>query len=137
MSSHGAPASDLPQVINTPATHIVATIPLKPTARIFGKNPSFLLPFGQWTGSIYLEVIQGRVVPCMTKLRVLEPVARKFLRAIGEIFSAKDPESEHLFGRQLRAKTSMEILACRFRAEINVSLLHQIVNGDSHRFHLK
>ena len=74
-------------------------------------------------------------MPCVRKLRALEPVRRKFIFAIRQIFSTKHPKREHLFWRELRAKSAVEIPPGRFCAKVNVALLHSIVDLNADRFH--
>ena len=44
MACHGQPAFDLAFVVCTAPAHVVAAIPLEPTARIIGMDPAFGAP---------------------------------------------------------------------------------------------
>src|SRR4051812_37734363 len=57
------PAPDLPLVIKAAAAHKVATIPLKPAARIFVIDPPLRAPNGQCLRSIDAKEIQLRIMP--------------------------------------------------------------------------
>src|SRR5262245_2232224 len=70
------------------------------------------------------------------KFRALEPASRKFLPAIGHVFSPEYTELEHLFRSQLGRESRAEGAPNRFCAEVNVVLLHFVIHFNPHRFHL-
>lgn len=65
----------------------------------------------------------------------LEPTRGKFLSAIGHVFSAKNAELEHSSRRKLWREFLAESAPYRFRAEINVILLHFVVHFHAYGLH--
>ena len=72
----------------------------------------------------------------LRKLCPVEPARRKFLSTIGHVFSSKDAELEHLFGRQLGRKSASKRTPHWFRAKIDIALLHFVIHFHAHRLHL-
>ena len=136
MPLKSAPPSDLAIIVRTTAPHIIAAVPLKPAARIFVVDPSLLSPVRQRPGRVHAEAVQCRVMAFGAKLGLGEPVCRKFRRAVRHVFPAEDAESEHLFRGQLRAEIGVKVPANRLSQEIFIALLHQIIDFDTHGFHL-
>ena len=137
MPTNGAPTANLPQIILAAASAIISAIPLEPTARVLGVNPTFATPFRQRLRCAYAKIIQRCPRPIRRELRPLEPARRKFLPAIGHVFPTEYAELEHLFRRQLRRKAGTERAPHGFGAEVYVSLLHFVVHLHPHRFHLR
>ncbi|WP_239250688.1 hypothetical protein [Candidatus Nitrotoga sp. M5] len=54
---HGFPSLDLAFVIICTSTHIVSTVPLKPSSGIMVPNPSLFNPIEEWFGGAHLEKI--------------------------------------------------------------------------------
>ena len=58
MPPHRLPAGDLPLILRRQAaTHIVAAVPLKPTARVVGVNLALAPPDCQWLAGVDAEIV--------------------------------------------------------------------------------
>ena len=110
MSLDGLPALDLPFIILAAASHVVATVPLKPSARIFPVKPALLSPHRQGLRSIHAEEVQLRIMSLMAELRLRKPTLRKLLTTVRHILPAKNPKLEHLLRRQLGFEIGMKVL---------------------------
>ncbi len=144
MACHGSPSLDLAIILaafaisawQTPA-HIIAAIPLKPSARIMlFIDPAFLYPYFEWLAGMLMKIIQSIIVMPRGKLRTYEPAFRKFLFAIGHISASKNPKRQHLFWRKLRLKIRREIPPRRLSEPITIATLHHIVHRDDLCFHV-
>jgi hypothetical protein len=135
VTPHCAPPFDLPQIVQTAPAGIVTAVPLKPTARILMTNPTFLSPFGKRLRGVHTEIIQRCATSIRRKLRSFEPAGRKFLPAIGHIFSPEHTQLQHLLRSQLRLEPGTKITTHRFGAQIDIALLHVVVYHDAHRSH--
>lgn len=62
MSLHRALAADLSIVIWASAAHVIAAVPLKPSAGILVVDPSLFALFCQWLRSIDSEKVQAGLV---------------------------------------------------------------------------
>jgi len=62
------------------------------------------------------------------------PILWKFPAAIRHILAAEDSEAKQLLGRKLGFEIRMEILAHRFRQQISIILLHDVI--DYYFFHI-
>jgi hypothetical protein len=133
--AHRAPPLDLSKVVGMPAARIIATIPLEPSARIVGMDPSFASPHFEWLRCLDAEIIQGSAVPVFRKFRPREPARWKLFLAIGHVFSTKHAEREHPSRAQLWRKPRAKFAPYRFRPIIRIPLLHFVVNEDANRFH--
>ena len=135
VSAGGSPAADLTLVVGHPAAAEVAAIPLEPAPRVVGVNPAVFSPQRQRLRGIDAEKIQLGVVPLGAEAGLVEPLGREFGLAVGHVFATKHAQREQLFGSKLRAKIRMEILSLRLGHEIDVALLHEVIDDDSPLFH--
>ena len=127
MSSKCLPAFDLAHVlVGHAAPHIVAAIPLEPSARIVGMEPSLSSPLRQGAAGIDPKVVQGAVSPARRKFGPFEPASRKFRCAIGHVLSAEYSQRQHFLRRQLGSKLGVEVAAQRCRKHVAISMLHAI-----------
>src|SRR5687767_15610883 len=62
MPADRPPSSNLPRIVGRPAAHVVAAIPLKPSARILRPDPTVVPPHGQRLRSVDAKVIQLGIV---------------------------------------------------------------------------
>jgi hypothetical protein len=96
------------------ATHIVAAVPLKPTAWIVRVNPSVLAPGGQGLARMDAKVIERTVAAGVSELRPREPTIGELAPNISHVLAVEHTELQHLFGRQpwmeLRIKVSASSL---------------------------
>lgn len=72
----------------------------------------------------------------VTEFGSSKPIRGELVCAVSHILPAKHTKFEHLFRRKLGLELRVKILTCRLGAEVNVALLHQIINRDalfSHR----
>lgn len=136
MPLYGFPSLYLPQVFfwKAPA-HIVAAVPLEPSARVILMNPAFFYPNRQRLAGVNLEIIQLRIVPLGAKLCFLKPACRKFFAAVSHIFPAKNTQFQHFPGSKLRLKIRGKIFAFRLGKDIAVIALHLIINDYCFPFH--
>ena len=75
-------------------------------------------------------------MPILAKLGSFEPACWKFFLAIGHVLSAEDAEIEHLFGGKLGRESAPEGASHRFRAKIDIALLHFVIHFHFHGLHL-
>ena len=66
----------------------------------------------------------------------LEPGDGEFILAVSHVLSTKDSQLQHLLWRQLRTELRMEVFANWLGEEVGITLLHEIVDGDSVLGHL-
>ena len=130
VSSHRSPSSDLSLVVAAPSAHVVPAIPLKPASRVFVVYPSLPAPFRERLRRIDPEVVQVGIVAFVTELCLLEPLRRELGPAVSHVLAAEDAKLEHLFWRELRSKLGIEVAANRLSQEIDIALLHQVVDYD-------
>src|SRR5687767_11943758 len=71
------PSSNLPRIVGRPATHVVAAIPLKPSARIRRPDPTVAPPDGQRLRGVDAKVIQLGIVVRRAELCPREPACRE------------------------------------------------------------
>src|SRR5512138_2155614 len=69
----GAPPPNLPRVVARPSTHVIAAIPLKPSAGVLRVNPTMAPPLRERLGGIHTEVIESRIVPIRAQPRARKP----------------------------------------------------------------
>src|SRR5436190_4259314 len=124
------PAFDLPFVVDASAAVVVATVPLKPPARVFVIDPAFLAPDRQRLRSVYAEEVEFRIAALGRKLSFLEPIGREFAHAVRHVLAAENAKREHLFRRQFGPEIGMKIFSDRLDEQIRVVLLHLIVDLD-------
>src|SRR5258705_9601962 len=119
------PAFDLAAIlVGHPATHVVAAIPLEPTARIVGMQPALLAPDRERLTGVDAEEIERAVAPLGRELGAGEPALRKFLARVGHVLAAEHAERQHLKRGQLRIELGIE-MAARWRApHIAIARLH-------------
>ncbi len=65
----------------------------------------------------------------------LEPVFRKFLGAVGEVFAPEYAQFEHRFGGQFRAEVRMKVFPGRLCQNVGIAGLHEIIDCDSGWLH--
>ena len=131
MPANGAPAFNLALIVRGTTTEIVTAIPLKPSARIFIKDPAFPAPDRERLRGIDAEEIELRRVTLGTEPGVGKPVVREFRLAVGHVFAAKNSKPKHLLWGELWFETRGKILSGGFRQEILITALHPIVDLDS------
>src|SRR5581483_9476876 len=102
VTTHRAPAFDLALVVNTSAPHVVAAVPLKPTARIFVIDPTFFLPNCYRLRRLYFEEVELGIVTIGIELCVLEPRCRKLLSSISHVLATENAECQHFLRSQFR-----------------------------------
>jgi len=130
VATHVQPAANLPVIIRMTTPHVVAAIPLKPTARIVAMDPTLVTPIGQRLGGRYPEEVEAGIARFRTKLGSLEPVGRKLIATVSHVLSAEDTHCQHLAGRQLWNKSSIETRAHPFSQLIDIVPLHAIMDCD-------
>lgn len=130
MPGHCFPATYLPKVILAAAPHVIAAIPLKPPTRILWPDPAFFDPVGQWFGSVDTEKIQAVVRPFRTQLCLVKPIGRKLPAAICQVLSTENAHFQHLRRCSLRLEFRVKILSFRYRAKVDVTALHPVIDMD-------
>ena len=106
MSSHHLPAFNLSGVILMSSSHIITTVPLKPSAWIVRVFPEFFFPDSKTLTGKNLKKIKVFVcrVSYSYKFRIFPPIHWKFFRSIRKIFPSKNSHSQHLFWCEIRRK---------------------------------
>ena len=66
----------------------------------------------------------------MTESGAPEPGRGKLFAAVTHVLPAEYSQLQHLFRRQLRFEIRMKVLARRFSEIIDVTLLHEVIDGD-------
>jgi hypothetical protein len=129
VATDGFPALDLAGVlVGQTTTHIIAAIPLEPSARVvFLVYPTLLTPDRKRLAGVDAEVIELGVVLCRIELSLSEPRSRKLLAAIGHILAAEDAEPQHLFGCEIWSKLRIKIPADRRGQLVPIPFLHLVV----------
>jgi hypothetical protein len=128
MSSHGAPSPDLTLVVRSASAHVIATVPLEPSAGILRPDPSLLSPFFERLRGPDSEVIQAGVVAPGRKLGASEPRGGEFRAAIRQVLPAEHAELEHLPRGQLGVKVRMEIAPGGLGQPVAIVPLHAVVH---------
>lgn len=138
MTADCFPTPDLPFVLaRQPPAHIVAAIPLKPSARIVLRvDPSLFHPDAERLAGMPAKKIQRVVVAFGRKLCARKPTFWKFALAIGHILAAENAEREHFLRRKFRLEVGMKIPPNRFRELVRVPLLEGIVHPDRLFLHM-
>ncbi len=121
------PAFDLSLVVRMPASHIVPTIPLKPSTRIVFVYPPLRFPIRKRFTCIYAKIIECCVTLSMTQLCTLKPTRRELPSAISHILAPKHTKSKHFLRRQIRRKIRVKAPPLRLGQLIGISLLHHVV----------
>lgn len=136
MSRDGFPSLDLTRIFFwESATHIVSTIPLKPTARIvFCVNPSFFFPDMERLAGVHAKKIERFIGTCVGKFSSHKPRSGKFTRAIRHIFSFKNSQSKHLFWSKIRTKIWIEVSSWLGNAFVYVPFLHFVIDANDSCF---
>ena len=114
------PPPDLPRIVGTPASHVVAAVPLKPAARVLSADPSLLPPNRERLRRGDAEEVEPSIVPRRRQFGAREPAGRKFGAAVGHVLPAECAELEDLLRRQLGPELRSEIPAHRFRSVMHV-----------------
>lgn len=123
------PALNLPRILPRNSTaHVIATIPLKPSARIIGIYPSFLPPGRKRLTRADAKVIQRAVASGRRKPGACEPALRKFFAAVRHVFTAEYTEGKHLLRGKFGPKFWIEIASDRLRENVAVPPLHLVVD---------
>ena len=135
MPAHRPPPAYLPFIVRATTAVIITAVPLKPTSRILVIDPPLLAPYGKWLRRIDSKKIQFRIVAFRAKLRLFEPIRRKFVAAVRHILSAKNTKAEHLLRRQFRLEVEMKIAAGRCGQRVSITLLHLVVDFDPAQSH--
>lgn len=100
MAADRFPSFYLPLIIfGHSSAHMIAAIPLKPSARIRRVYPSLFAPHAQRLGGINPEIIQFWIMEFRIESGAGKPVFWKLFSAIGHIFAAENSHRQHLFGR--------------------------------------
>jgi hypothetical protein len=74
VSAHRLPSPDLPPVlVGQAAAHVVAAVPLEPTARVVGVNPTLLAPHRQRLAGVDAEEVERAVAAARGQLGAGEP----------------------------------------------------------------
>lgn len=137
MSANGFPAFDLPLVFCAKSSaHVVAAIPLEPSARIMCFiDPSLIPPNFQRLTGMLVKKVYGVIVLFGRKFGTREPAFWKFIFAVGHVLAAKDAKREHVFWRKVWRKVRVKISSCGFGAGVRVAALKCVVNNDGFLFH--
>src|SRR5262245_31052128 len=131
MTPDGLPSFDLAFVfVGHAATHIVSAIPLEPSARVIGVNPTLPAPLRERLAGIDAVIIERTIAGGRCQLGMLEPACREFFPAIRHVFSAEDSQREQLSRRQLRLEFGIEVSAQRCDKFVAISLLHAVIHDD-------
>ena len=129
MARHRFPPPDLVLIVFGAPPLIVTAIPLKPAARIVRMNPPFRTPDCERLRGVDLEEIQLRIVPFRTEPRVLKPLGGEFRCTIRHVPAAEHPQPQHLFRRQLRLESGVEIPPRRFAKSCRIRSLTTTSRG--------
>src|SRR5688572_9186796 len=129
------PSSNLPRIVRRAAAHVVAAIPLEPAARVLRPYPPVSPPHGQRLGGVDAKVVQAWVTMGRRKPGVREPARRKLVPAVGHVLPAKDTQLQQLLRGQFRLKPGREVPSDRFRAVVDVALLHAVAHGHANGHH--
>ena len=97
-------------------------------------NPPFRTPDCERLRGVDLEEIQLRIVPFRTEPRVLKPLGGEFRCTIRHVPAAEHSQPQHLFRRQLRLESGVEIPPRRFGQGIDEIMLHPVVDDNFPRF---
>lgn len=130
MATHGAPPFNLTGIVGASPPHKISTIPLEPPAGIVVVDPSFPPPLRKRLRCIDAEKVQLCIMATGTQLSIFEPIRWELTGAVGHISAAKHTKFQHLWGCQLRSKIGMKVFTERFRENITVTGLHQIIDLD-------
>lgn len=126
--AHGAPTFDLALVIGTPPPHEVAAIPLKPAAGIFVIDPAVFSPLRQWLRPVNAKAVELCIMTVRGQPRILKPGGRKFRPAVSHVLAAEHAQLEHFLRSQFGMKIGMKVLPYRFRAEVDITSLHKVID---------
>ncbi len=126
--AHGAPTFDLALVIGTPPAHEVAAIPLKPAAWIFVIEPAVFSPLRQGLRRVNAKAVEFCIMMVRGQPRILKPGGGKFRPAVSHVLTAEHTQLEHFLRGQFRMKISVKVLPDGFRAEIDITSLHKVVD---------
>src|SRR5262245_32523010 len=134
--AHRLPSSDLPPVfIGHAAAHVIAAVPLEPTAGVVGVDPTLLAPHRQRLAGVDAEEVERAVAAARGQLGAGEPVFGKLLAGIGHVLAAEDAKPQHLLRRELGSELRVEIAADRRGPQVAVALLHLVVHDDGRSAH--
>jgi hypothetical protein len=125
------PTPDLtPIFVWHPAAHVIAAIPLEPTARVVRVDPSLPAPNRQRLAGIHAEEVERAVSMPYGQLGPGEPAFRKLLARICHVLTAKHAKPKQLPRRQFGSKLRIEIPPNRGAEHVTVVLLHPVVDND-------
>lgn len=108
VAADGQPAGDLPLIVRASASAVVATIPLEPSARVVGVDPSALPPVGERERRIDTEQIECGIVALGAKAGAAEPAGGELGSAIGHVASTEDAKLKHLRGSEVRSEADVK-----------------------------
>lgn len=124
VATDGAPAFDLPLIVDASSSEVIATIPLKPAPRVFLIKPTLFSPDRKRLRSVYAKVVQLGIVTLCAKFSFSKPTCGKLTCAVGHVLAAKNSKPKHFFGRKFRPKSRIKTSTLRLCQEIYVTLLH-------------
>lgn len=130
MPPNGSPPADLALVIRAASPQAVAAVPLEPTSRVLRVNPIFRTPNGKRLRRIDTIEIQFGIMAFWAEFGIFKPIGRILRSAIGHVFAAENAKLKHFLWRKLGTKVRMEILAHGLCQQVNITLLHQVINFD-------
>src|SRR5687768_2801489 len=131
MAGDCPPAPNLAGVIRRSASHVVAAVPLEPSARILRMDPAIPAPGGERLGGVDTEVVEARVTAPAGESGAGEPAGGKLGAAVSHVPASEYPKTQHLAGSQLREKTRSEVTADWLGPVIDVLPLHPVGDDDS------
>src|SRR5687768_14374362 len=114
VTPYRTPAFDLALVIRTTTSHVVAAVPLKPTARICVIDPPFHFPVRERFRGTDAEIVQLPILSIRTQLRAEKPRRRELTGAVSHILAGEDAQHQHLAWRQFGFEFRMEVSSDRF-----------------------
>src|SRR5262245_35156788 len=130
MPRDGTPPPNLPCVVARSSAHVIAAVPLKPSAWILPVNPPLPAPFGERLRGVHTKVVEARIVTLGAQPRMGKPARRKLPVAVGHVLPAEHAEAEHLFRRELGIEAGCEVTPGGLRPVVHVVVLHLVVDND-------
>ena len=131
VSAHSAPSPDLARIlVGHPPAHVVAAVPLKPSARVDRVDPALGTPHGQRLAGIDAEEVQPRIAPATREFRADEPALWELVTTIRHVLSPEHAELKHLRRCKFGPELGIEVAAPGLRELIAVPSLHAITHKD-------
>jgi|SRR3989344_467990 len=130
MTADGFPPLDLELIFAWQAsTHMVAAIPLEPTARVVLLiDPAFFLPHLEWLTGMLMKKVERVIVMFGRQLGASEPAFRKLFPAVGHVLAAKYAKCEHFPGGEFRFETRVKVSSYRLGEVVLVTPLKFVVH---------